>query len=114
MVKRISKGNDGKYHVKGKSYEMLIGSRAQVYHGNAYKTKGELTKSNLMMNKHGRIVSVKKHNTAKREKRLEKAGYYTRKGKFGFVYVGSKTTRTRRRGVKAKKSRRRRAGDDIA
>lgn len=114
MVKRISKGNDGKYHVKGKSFEMLIGSRAQVYHGTAFKTKGELTKSHLMMNKHGRIVSVKKHNTAKREKRLIKAGYYTRKGKFGFVYVGSKTTRTRRRGVKAKRSRRRRAGDDIA
>jgi hypothetical protein len=114
MVKRVSKGSDGKYHIKGKSYEMLIGSRAQVHHGTAYKTKGELTKSNLMMNKHGRIVSVKKHNTAKREKRLEKAGYYTRRGKFGFVYVGSKTTGTRRRGVKGTKSRRRRAGDDIA
>jgi hypothetical protein len=37
------------------------------------------------MNKHGRIVSVKKHATAKREKRLEKAGYFTRKGKFGSV-----------------------------
>jgi hypothetical protein len=115
MVKRISKGSDGKYHVKGKSYEMLIGSRAQVHHGNAYKTKGELTKSDLMMNKHGRIVSVRKHRTAKKEKRLEKAGYYTRRGRFGFVYVGSKTTGTRRRGVKGKKSRRsKRAGDDIA
>jgi hypothetical protein len=85
MVKRVSKGSDGKYHINGKSYEMLIGSRAQVYHGTAYKTPGELTKSQILMNKHGRIVSSKKHATAKREKRLEKAGYFTRKGKFGFI-----------------------------
>jgi hypothetical protein len=85
MVKRVSKGEDGKYHIGGKTYEQLIGSRAQVYHGTAYKTPGDLTKSDIMMNKHGRIVSVKKHNTAKREKRLVKAGYLTKKGKFGFV-----------------------------
>lgn len=88
MVKRVSKGHDGKYHIKGKSYELLIGSRAQVYHGTAYKTAGELTKSALLMNKHGRIVSSKKHTTAKREKRLVKAGYLTRKGKFGAVKSG--------------------------
>jgi hypothetical protein len=68
----------------GRNFNQLIGSRAQVWHGTAYKTTGGLTKSDLMMS-HGRIVSVKKHNTAKREKRLEKAGYFTRKGKFGFV-----------------------------
>ena len=84
-MKRVSKGSDGKYHINGKSYEMLIGSRAQVHHGTAYKTPGNLTKSHIMMNKHGRIVSAKKHATAKREKRLEKAGYFTRKGKYGAV-----------------------------
>ena len=84
-MKRVSKGSDGKYNINGKSYEMLIGSRAQVHHGTAYKTPGNLTKSHIMMNKHGRIVSAKKHATAKREKRLEKAGYFTRKGKFGAV-----------------------------
>ena len=84
-MKRVSKGSDGKYHINGKSYEMLIGSRAKVHHGTAYKTPGNLTKSHIMMNKHGRIVSAKKHATAKREKRLEKAGYFTRKGKFGAV-----------------------------
>ena len=51
-------------------------------HGTAYKTSGGLTKGDLMMNKHGRIVSKKKHATAKREKRLEKAGYKPKKGKF--------------------------------
>jgi len=99
MVKRVSKGADGKYHIKGKSYELLIGSRAQVFHGTAYKTPGNLTKSQILMNKHGRIVSSKKHSTAKREKRLEKAGYFTRKGKFGFVKKeGTRRSRGSRRG----------------
>ena len=85
MVKRHSKGADGKYHIGGKSYELLIGSRAQVHHGTAYKTAGDLKKSDLVMNKHGRIVSKLKHTTAKKEKRLEKHGFFTKKGKFGFV-----------------------------
>ena len=100
-MKRVSKGSDGKYHINGKSYEMLIGSRAQVHHGTAYKTPGNLTKSHIMMNKHGRIVSAKKHATAKREKRLEKAGYFTRKGKFGAVKKeGSRKRRGSRRNRK--------------
>lgn len=97
MVKRVSKGPDGKYHIKGKSYELLVGSRAQVYHGTAYKTAGDLTKSQILMNKHGRIVSSKKHATAKREKRLVKAGYLTRKGKFGAVKSGKAVSRKSRK-----------------
>ena len=85
MVKRHSKSADGKYHIAGKAYDQLIGSRAQVHHGTAYKTAGDLTKKDLVMNKHGRIVSKAKHITAKKEKRLEKHGYFTKKGKFGFV-----------------------------
>jgi hypothetical protein len=38
-----------------------------------------------MMNKNGRIVSKRKHATAKREKRLVKAGFLTKKGQFGYV-----------------------------
>ncbi len=79
------KAADGKYHVHGKTYHLLEGSRAQVNNGNAYKTAGGLTKDKLFMNKHGHIVSKKKHLTAKKEKRLEKAGYFTKKGKFGYV-----------------------------
>jgi len=67
---------------------MLEGSRAQVLHGTAYKTSGGLKKQEIMMNKNGRIVSKKKHMTAKKEKRLVKAGYGTKKGKFGFVKIG--------------------------
>lgn len=68
---------------------MLIGTRAQVWHGTAYKTSGGLKKTNLMQNKAGRIVSRAKHSTAKREKRLVKHGYGTKKGVFGFVKMGS-------------------------
>lgn len=37
-----------------------VGSRAQVMHGTAEKTKGGLTKKSLKYNKYGRIVSAKK------------------------------------------------------
>ena len=85
MVKKCMKAADGHYHIKGKKYELLEGSRAQVMHKTAYKTAGGLTVANLKKNKHGHYVSLKKHNTAKREKRLLKAGYGTVKGKFGAV-----------------------------
>lgn len=63
--------------------EHRIGTRAQVMHGTAHHTSGGLTKGDLKYNKWGRIVSRKKSMKAKKEKRLEKAGYKTRKGKFG-------------------------------
>jgi hypothetical protein len=83
----------GHYLIKGKKYEMLVGSRAQVYHGTAYKTSGGLKKTDILMNKNGRIVSKAKHATAKKERRLVKAGYGTKKGKFGFVLLGHKGTK---------------------
>ena len=90
---RKKKHADGKYHIHGKKYETLRGSRAQVWHGTAYKTDGTpgLKKDDLLMNKWGRIVSKKKHNTAKREKRLEKHGFFAKKGKFGVVKKDAKT-----------------------
>jgi hypothetical protein len=78
---------------------MLEGSRAQVMHGTAYKTSGGLKKSEIMMNKNGRIVSRKKHLTAKKEKRLVKAGYGTKKGKFGFVKLGKSKSKKMRGGT---------------
>ena len=84
---------DGKYEIRGKIFETLVGSRAQVWHETAYKTSGGLTRFDLVMNKHGRIVSVKKHNTAKKEKRLQKYGYTAKKGKFGAVKM-SKTRKS--------------------
>ena len=98
-MKRPIRRSDKKYHIHGKTYDFLIGSRAQVWHGTAYKTSGGLKKHNLLQNKHGRIVSSLKHATAKKEKRLAKAGYTAKKGKFGAVKIGSpksKGTRKRR------------------
>ena len=82
---RFTKDVNGFYIIKGKKYKLLEGSRAQVYHGNAYETPGGLTKNDLIMNKHNLIVSKKKHFTAKKEKRLIKNGYGFKKGQFGYV-----------------------------
>ena len=106
MVKKHMKGHDGKYHIKGQKYDLLCGSRAQVWHKTAYKTKGNLKKDNLLMNKHGRVVSKKKHITAKRDKPLIKAGFYTRKGHFGFVRKDG--TKSKKRGSKKGTKKRRR------
>lgn len=73
----------GLYNIKGNTYEKIRGSRTQVINGTAYMTTGELTKDKLLYNKEGYIVSKKKHITAKKEMRLEKYGYFTKKGKFG-------------------------------
>ena len=62
-----------------------IGSRAQVMHGTAKMTGGGLRKKDLKYNKQGKIVSKKMSAMAKKEKRLQKAGYTTRKGQFGAV-----------------------------
>ena len=88
---------DGFYHVEGKKWSELFGSRIQVMNGTAYKTSGGLTKKNLLMNKWGRIVSAKKYKTAKKEKRLEKAGYFAKKGKFGYVKKSAKKSKSEKK-----------------
>jgi hypothetical protein len=93
--------------IKGKSFKTRVGSRAEVWHGTAFKTSGGLTKSHLLKNKSGRIVSKTKYVTAKREKRLVKAGYGTKKGKFGFVMLGKKG----KMGKKGTRSRKHRGGN---
>ena len=106
MVKKHMKSADGLYHIKSHKYPLLEGSRAQVWHQTAYTTAGNLKRGDLMMNKHGRIVSKKKHSTAKKEKRLEKAGYKTRKGKFGAIKSDKKKSRkSRKSSRKSRKSR---------
>jgi hypothetical protein len=62
----------------------IIGSKAQVFHGNATHTSGGLKKSDLVKNKHGRIVSRKKQAAGfKSIHFLVDAGYEPVKGKFG-------------------------------
>ena len=67
----------------GKSGVRASGSHAEVWHGQARHTSGGLTKRDLMKNKHGRIVSRKKHALGKRAlKHLVKAGFKAKKGTF--------------------------------
>lgn len=93
-MKRPVRSSDGLYHIKGKTYKAVRGSRAQVWNGTAYKTEGGLLKRQLTKS-HGHIVSLKKHKTAKKEMRLQKYGYFAQKGKFGYV---KKNVSKKRRG----------------
>ena len=87
-----------------------VGTRAQVWHGTAKATgygKKGLRKKDLCKNKRGRIVSCKLSRRAKRENRLGRAGWKTKKGVFGSFHVSDKKSRRRRR-TRRRKSRRRR------
>ncbi len=112
-------GNDGKYLIggrkgkKGRKFQFLIGSRAQVMHGTAYKTgagkvksKGgkALTKVDLKYNKSGKIVSrAKSKNKNKLLAQLRRAGYTYKKGKFGAVKVGNNSKNKTRKKTRKKK-----------
>lgn len=96
-MKRPSRQSDGAYHIDGKKYKLMFGSRQQVFNGTAFKTPGGLKKSDLLMNKWGRIVSAKKHASAKKEKRLQKYGYTAKKGKFGAVKMATKSRKNKRK-----------------
>jgi hypothetical protein len=61
-----TRAEDGTYHIRGKQFNELVGSRVQVWNRTAYKTAGNLTRRHLMRNKWGRIVSAAKHRTAKK------------------------------------------------
>ncbi len=60
-----------------------IGNRKEVMNGLAEKTGGGLRKNDLKYNKYGKIVSKRMSAIAKKENRLQKAGYYNIKGQFG-------------------------------
>ena len=94
-MKKPTRQEDGHYHVNGQKYKFLKGSRAQVYNGTAYKTKGNLKKDDLLMNKWGRIVSKKKHFTEKKKKTLFRMGFRTKKGRFGVIKM-NKTRRVKK------------------
>ena len=59
-LKKIMKNSSGMYDVGGKQYELLIGTRKEVWDEKAYKTSGGLLKNELTLNKHGDIVSKRK------------------------------------------------------
>ena len=78
--------------------ERMIGSRTQVMNGSAHHTNGGLTKKQLMYNKHGRIVSKRKHNIGKKTiKHLYKLGYKPKKGMFKLFKKGhGKSSKSRK------------------
>ena len=82
------------------------GSRAEVMHGNAKRTSGGLRKKDLKYNKQRRIVSRKMSRRAKKDNRLGKAGYETKKGVFGSFKNGKRVSGRRSR----RRSRRRQRG----
>ncbi len=93
-----TKGPDGLYHTRRGKFRELKGSRAKVWHGVAAETNGGLTKSQLKKNKHGEIVSkAKSEKGPQLLKRLTNKGYFTRKGKFGFVKKVKKGKKTAKR-----------------
>jgi hypothetical protein len=60
-----------------------VGSKLQVWNGNAKHTSGGLTRKDLMRTKRGRIVSRRKHAAGQKAiKNLRKAGYVAKKGTF--------------------------------
>jgi hypothetical protein len=101
MVKRHDKGADGKYHIGSQTYDMLEGSRAQVWHGTAHQTSGGLKKVDLKMHR-GRIVSKRKSEIAKTQKHL--AGHLQPKGSGVF---GTVTKKGKKQGTKKRRGSRR-------
>lgn len=102
--------SDGKISVAGKKYEMLVGSRRQVWNGTAFKTghgKAGLTRKHLMMNKNGNIVSKKRSATAKRKKNLGKYIDLAKKNK-GKTFKKMSKSMLKGKTRKSRKTKRRR------
>ena len=81
-----------------------VGSRVQVWNGNAMKTSGGLTKKDLIK-KNGRIKSKKASLKAKRNQNLKNAGWTHKKGEFGAVRIEDKPKNKSKKSKKSKKSR---------
>jgi hypothetical protein len=70
LLKRISRGKDGLYHINDKTYTILAGTRQQVWDEEVYRTSGGLTKDDLLVNKHGNVVSKTKFISSKQDNHL--------------------------------------------
>lgn len=71
LLKRLAREKDGLFHINGKTYGKLFGSREEVWNEIAYKTRGELIKADFIMNKLGKVVSKKKYISSKEVNRLQ-------------------------------------------
>jgi hypothetical protein len=73
-VRKYQKLPDNLYHIDGKTYPILSGTREQVFNEQAYRTKGMLIKSDLTIGGKGgnRIVSLNKFISSKLDDRLNR------------------------------------------
>ena len=78
---------------------MTTGSKAQVFHGTAKHTSGGLHKSDLVQNKHGRIVSRRKQAAGRKAlKYLTRKGYKAMKGTFRLFNKHRRTSKRQQGG----------------
>jgi regulator of replication initiation timing len=69
--RRKTKAKDGFFHLDGKQYTLLIGTREEVWNDVAYHTSGGLTKTDLMIGADGKIVSKIKCISSKLDNHLK-------------------------------------------
>ena len=58
--KRRDRHADGFFHIDGRLYPILEGTRSEVWEGKAYQTSGGLIKTDFVINQRGKIVSKSK------------------------------------------------------
>jgi hypothetical protein len=76
--------------------QKTFGTKAEVFHGTALKTTGQLHKKDLMKHK-GRIISRKKHALGKKAiKHLFALGYKPKKGTFKLMRKSMEQKKSRR------------------
>jgi hypothetical protein len=73
-LKRPARNADGKYNMNGRLYDNLFGSREAVWNETAYKTRAGLTKTDLILNREGKIVSKQKSIQETEYNRFVKTG----------------------------------------
>ena len=71
--KRKMKERDGMFHIDGKVFEKIEGTREEVWNGSAYQTPGGLKKGELLINNKGRIVSKVKSIDSQTNDRFEES-----------------------------------------
>ena len=64
-VRRFQKNKDGLYDIDNHQYQLLSGTREQVWDMVAYRTEGGLIKSDFIMNSMNKIVSKSKSISSK-------------------------------------------------
>jgi hypothetical protein len=112
---KYPKDDNGYYVIDGQKYKELVGTRAKVWHGTAYKTSGGLLKQDLVKNKHGDIVSKVKHEQESELSNLLKHGYGHRTdGKFGYEKVKPITERSKsKKTTKSKTKKSKKTTDEV-